>query len=171
MQQAGASVLGVLIAFATWHIFGLDAVSLGAAVLVGLIVGSVVGLVVNVVLWPPPRRAVPSRMQAAEGFAPIVNRLAQAVAETRSMAHTIQSVPARSGITISGDALGLDRTVTADSGGSRGSPMADADEVEAARVELTAQQVPRPSLPRPRCRIQRRPRGQTRRAQARLRSC
>jgi uncharacterized membrane protein YccC len=37
-----------------------------------------------------PRRAVPQRMQAAEGFVPIVNRLAQAVAETRSMARTIR---------------------------------------------------------------------------------
>jgi uncharacterized membrane protein YccC len=197
-QQAGASVLGVLIGFAAWHVFGLDAVSLGAAVLAGLVVGSVrgvraetttaatavvvlttgyidksgmlaarladtgigiaVGLLVNVVVWPPlrdrsaanqidviddrvgdllvhiaaqlhsgftagdvdgwiartdeldkdldrawsvieearesgrlnPRRAVPQRMQAAEDFVPIVNRLAQAVAETRSMARTIR---------------------------------------------------------------------------------
>ena len=37
-----------------------------------------------------PRRAVPQRMQSAEGFVPIVNRLAQAVAETRSMARTIR---------------------------------------------------------------------------------
>ena len=37
-----------------------------------------------------PRRAVPQRMQAAERFVPIVNRLAQAVAETRSMARTIR---------------------------------------------------------------------------------
>jgi len=44
VQQAGASVLGVLIAFAAWHIFGLDAVSLGAAVLAGLVVGSVRGV-------------------------------------------------------------------------------------------------------------------------------
>jgi len=198
MQQAGASVLGVLIAFAAWHLFGLDAVGLGAAVLAGLVVGSVrgvraetttaatavvvlttgyidksgmlaarladtgigiaVGLIVNVIVWPPlrdrsaanqidliddrvggllvdiaaqlqggyaaddvdgwiartdeleneidrawrvieearesgrlnPRRAVPQRMEAAEGLVPIVNRLAQAVAETRSMARTIR---------------------------------------------------------------------------------
>ena len=198
VQQAAASVLGVLIAFAAWHAFGLDAVSLAAAVLAGLLIGSVrgvraetttaatavvvlttgyldksgmlaarladtgigilVGLVVNLVVWPPlrdrsaanqidliddrvgdlladmatrlgegftaddvdnwiartddldkdidrawkviaearesgrlnPRRAAPVRMQAAEGFVPIVNRLAQAVAETRSMARTIR---------------------------------------------------------------------------------
>jgi hypothetical protein len=198
IEQAAASVLGVLIAFAAWHVFGLDAISLGAAVLVGLVVGSVrgvraetttaatavvvlttgyidksgmlaarladtgigiaVGLLVNAIVWPPlrdrsaakhidviddrvggllvdiaaqlqngyaeddvkgwigrtdalandidnawsvieearesgrlnPRRAVPHRMQSAEGFVPIVNRLAQAVAETRSMARTIR---------------------------------------------------------------------------------
>jgi hypothetical protein len=198
VQQAGASVLGVLIGFGAWHLFGLDAISLGAAVLVGLLVGSVrgvraetttaatavvvlttgyidksgmlaarladtgigilVGLLVNVMVWPPlrdrtaanqidviddrvgdlltdiaaqlqrgysaddvegwiartdelandidrawsvieearesgrlnPRRAAPQRMQSAEGFVPIVNRLAQAVAETRSMARTIR---------------------------------------------------------------------------------
>lgn len=197
-QQAGASVLGVLIAFAAWRIFGLDAVALGAAALAGLVVGStrgvraetttaatavivlttgypgqsgmlaarladtgigiVVGLLVNLVIWPPlrdrpaaeridvidgrvgellagiatqlergltaddpdgwiartdeldmdidrawrdieearesgrlnPRRAVPQRMQAAEGLVPILSRLAQAVAETRSMARTIR---------------------------------------------------------------------------------
>lgn len=44
MQQAGASVLGVLIGFAAWHLFGLDAVGLGAAVLAGLVVGSVPGV-------------------------------------------------------------------------------------------------------------------------------
>jgi uncharacterized membrane protein YgaE (UPF0421/DUF939 family) len=198
VQQAAASVLGVLIGFAAWHAFGLGAVSLAAAVLVGLVVGSVrgvraetttaatavvvlttgyidksgmlaarladtgigivVGLLVNLVVWPPLRdrsaashidtiddrvgelltdmaarlqngfttddvdgwiartdrldndldrawsvigearesgrlnlrRAAPQRMRAAEGFVPIVNRLAQAVAETRSMARTIR---------------------------------------------------------------------------------
>jgi uncharacterized membrane protein YgaE (UPF0421/DUF939 family) len=198
VQQAAASVLGVLIGFAAWHLFGLDTISLAAAVLAGLAVGSVrgvraetttaatavvvlttgyidksgmlaarladtgigivVGLLVNLVVWPPlrdrsaanhidliddrigellsemaarlrkgfttddvegwiartdeldndldrawtvigearesgrlnPRRAVPQRMRAAEGFVPIVNRLAQAVAETRSMARTIR---------------------------------------------------------------------------------
>jgi uncharacterized membrane protein YgaE (UPF0421/DUF939 family) len=198
LQQAGASVLGVLIGFAAWRIFGLGAISLGAAVLAGLLVGAVrgvraettiaatavvvlttgyidksgmlaarladtgigiaVGLLVNAIVWPPlrdrsaanqidviddrvgglltdiaaqirtgtsadyfdgwiartdeldndinrawsvieearesgrlnPRRAVPQRMQAAERFVPIVNRLAQAVAETRSMARTIR---------------------------------------------------------------------------------
>jgi uncharacterized membrane protein YccC len=191
-------VLGVLIGFAAWRIFGLDAVSLAAAVLAGLLVGSLrgvraetttaatavvvlttgyidksgmlaarladtgigiaVGLLVNVMVWPPlrdrsaanqidviddrvgdlladiaaqlrggstaddvdgwiartdeldkdidrawkvieearesgrlnPRRAVPQRMEAAEDFVPIVNRLAQAIAETRSMARTIR---------------------------------------------------------------------------------
>lgn len=198
LQQAAASVLGVLIGFGAWFIFGLGAVSVGVAVLAGLLVSSlrgvrtdttiaaaavvvlttgyidksgmlaarladtgigiVVGLSVNVIVWPPlrdrsaanhidiiddrvgdlltdiatqmrkgtsgddvdrwiartdeldndidrawsvieearesgrlnPRWAVPQRMQAAERFVPIVNRLAQAVAETRSMAHTIR---------------------------------------------------------------------------------
>src|SRR5262249_34068228 len=44
LQQAGASVLGVLIGFAAWRIFGLGAVSLGAAVPAGLIVGWVRGV-------------------------------------------------------------------------------------------------------------------------------
>lgn len=200
VQQAAASVLGVLIGFAAWRIFGLDAVSLAAAVLAGMLVGSVrgvradtttaatavvvlttgyidksgmlaarladtgigiaVGLLVNVIVWPPlrdrsaanqidviddrvgdlladiaaqlrggftaddvdawiartdelqkdidrawnvieearesgrlnPRRAVPQRMEAAKDFVPIVNRLAQAIAETRSMARTIRIV-------------------------------------------------------------------------------
>jgi uncharacterized membrane protein YgaE (UPF0421/DUF939 family) len=197
-QQAGASVLGVLIAFAAARLIGLDAVSLAAAVFAGLVIGSVpgvraqtttaatavvvlttgyidksgmlaarladtgigiaVGLLINLIVWPPlrdrgaareidliddrvgellaeiathlergltdddtegwiaradeldddldrawsvleearesgrlnPRRAVPQRMEAAEGFAAIINRLAQAVAETRSMARTIR---------------------------------------------------------------------------------
>jgi uncharacterized membrane protein YccC len=37
-----------------------------------------------------PRRATPGRMNAAEGFAPILNHLDQAIAETRSMARTIR---------------------------------------------------------------------------------
>ena len=37
-----------------------------------------------------PRRAAPGRMNAAEGFAPILNHLDQAIAETRSMARTIR---------------------------------------------------------------------------------
>src|SRR5689334_21596327 len=44
VQQAAASVLGVLIGFAAWHAFGLNAASLGAAVLAGLLVGSVRGV-------------------------------------------------------------------------------------------------------------------------------
>jgi uncharacterized membrane protein YgaE (UPF0421/DUF939 family) len=195
IQQAGASVLGVLIAYAAWHTMGLSIGSLTAAVLAGLLAGSVrgvraqtttaatavvllttgylnnahmlaarledtgvgiaVGLLVNLLVWPPlrdrsaaeqidaiddrvgellgdiaeqlrggsndtdgwiartdeldndvdrawqvlaearesgrfnPRRATPSRMNATEGFVPILNRLAQAIAEIRSMARTI----------------------------------------------------------------------------------
>ena len=242
VQQAGASVLGVLIAFAVWHILGLSAVSLAAAVLAGLLAGSVrgvhdetttaatavvvlttgyidksgtlaarladtgigivVGLVVNLVVWPPlrdrsaanqidvidnrlggllaeiavqlrgrltaedidgwitradeladeiarawsvlrearesgrlnPRRAVPKRMQAAEGFAPILNRLAQAVAETHSMARTIRIArvpPERWDHDFREpwlDLLHRCGTAVAD---------ADASEVRSARVELT----------------------------------
>jgi hypothetical protein len=40
-----------------------------------------------------PRRAVPGRMRAAEGFDGILRRLEQAVAETRSMIGTISLVP------------------------------------------------------------------------------
>ena len=242
-QQAGASVLGVLIGFAAWHVFGLDAVSLGAAVLAGLVVGSVrgvraetttaatavvvlttgyidksgmlaarladtgigiaVGLLVNVVVWPPlrdrsaanqidviddrvgdllthiaaqlqsgftagdvdgwiartdeldkdldrawtvieearesgrlnPRRAVPRRMQAAEDFVPIVNRLAQAVAETRSMARTIRMarVPPE-------DWDAAFREPWLDLLHRSGTAIADADTsgVRAARTELSA---------------------------------
>jgi uncharacterized membrane protein YccC len=196
VQQAGASVLGVLIAYAAWHLMGLSIASVMVAVLAGLLTGSVrgvraqtttaatavvllttgylnngemlaarledtgigiaVGLLVNLVVWPPlrdrgaarqidaiddrvgelltrmtqqlrggssdidgwiartdeldrdvdrawgvlgearesgrfnPRRATAGRMDAAEGFVPILNRLAQAIAETRSMARTIR---------------------------------------------------------------------------------
>jgi uncharacterized membrane protein YccC len=196
VQQAGASVLGVLIAYAAWHLMGLSIASVTLAVLAGLLAGSVrgvraqtttaatavvllttgylnngemlaarledtgigiaVGLLVNLVVWPPlrdrgaarqidaiddrvgellthmaqqlrggssdidgwiartdeldsdvdrawgvlgearesgrfnPRRATAGRMDAAEGFVPILNRLAQAIAETRSMARTIR---------------------------------------------------------------------------------
>ncbi|MFZ0388541.1 MAG: aromatic acid exporter family protein [Solirubrobacteraceae bacterium] len=195
-QQAAASVLGVLIAFGAWRLLGLNAASLGLAVLAGLIVGSIrgvraetttaatalvvlttgylnngnmlvarledtgigiaVGLLVNLLVWPPlrdrsaarqidviddrvgqlladmaeqfrhgsadpddwiartselgndvnrawrvleearesgrfnPRRATAGRMNAAEEFAPILNRLDQAIAETRSMVRTIR---------------------------------------------------------------------------------
>jgi uncharacterized membrane protein YccC len=198
VQQAGASVLGVLFAFGAGHLFGLNALSLATAVLLGLIVGSLrglraetttaaatalvvlttgygdnggmlaarlldtgigisVGLLVNLLVWPPlrdrgaahqinaigekigvllgdialelrrggdrpepeawiarsdeldddidqawsileqaresgrlnPRPAAPVRMRTAEGFGDILTRLAQAVAETRSMARTI----------------------------------------------------------------------------------
>lgn len=197
-QQAGASVLGVLIAAGASAAFGADALSLGLAVLVGSLAGAVpglrapmttattavvvlttgyignngmlsdrlidtgigiaVGLLVNLLVWPPlrdraaarhidviddrlgelltriaaelrdgcavdaadawvaqtdrldrdvdrawrmleearqsgrlnPRPAVPQRMRAAEEMTHIINRLAQAVAETRSMARTIR---------------------------------------------------------------------------------
>jgi uncharacterized membrane protein YgaE (UPF0421/DUF939 family) len=197
-QQAGASVLGVLIASGVWQLFGISALALGAAVLAATLVGSVpglrapmttattavvvlttgyvgqngmladrlldtgigiaVGLLVNLLVWPPlrdraaarhidviddrlgellttiagelrdgcatdaaddwiartdrldadidrawrvleearqsgrlnPRRAVPERMRAAEKMTQIINRLAQAVAETRSLARTIR---------------------------------------------------------------------------------
>jgi uncharacterized membrane protein YgaE (UPF0421/DUF939 family) len=96
VQQAAASVIGVLVAFAAGHTFGLNAISLGAVVLVGLLAGSVpvfraetttaaatavvvlttgysdnggmlvarlfdtgtgiaVGLLVNLIVWPPLR--------------------------------------------------------------------------------------------------------------------
>lgn len=242
-QQAGASVLGVLIAFGAWHVFGLGAVSLAAAVLAGLVLGSVrgiqaetttaatavvvlttgyidksgtlaarladtgigiaTGLLVNAMVWPPlrdrsaakqidviddrvgdllvdiarqlesglgaddvdgwiartdqlddevdrawrvieearesgrlnPRRAVPHRMRTMEGFVPIVGRLAQAIAETRSMARTIRIVPVppeewdRSFREPWLDLL--HRSGTAVVG-------ADTGEVKAARTELTA---------------------------------
>jgi uncharacterized membrane protein YccC len=198
LQQAAASVLGVLFAFGAGHLFGVNALSLSAAVLCGLIVGSLrglraetttaaatalvvlttgygdnggmlvgrlldtgigiaVGLLVNLLVWPPlrdrgaarqinaigekigallgdialqlqegsdrpeaeawiassdeldddidrawkileqaresgrmnPRPAAHVRMRAADGFGDILTRLAQAVAETRSMARTI----------------------------------------------------------------------------------
>jgi uncharacterized membrane protein YgaE (UPF0421/DUF939 family) len=243
VQQAAASVLGVLIAFAAWRIFGLGATSLAVAVLAGLLVGSVrgvraetttaatavvvlttgyidrsgmlaarladtgigivVGLCVNVMVWPPlrdrtaanhidviddrvgdlltdiarqmrkgtsaddldgwiartdeldndidhawsaieearesgrlnPRRAVPQRMQAAERFVPIVNRLAQAVAETRSMARTIRiaRVPPE-------DWDHAFREPWLDLLHRSGSAVVDADtgELKAARAELSA---------------------------------
>jgi uncharacterized membrane protein YccC len=198
MQQAAASVLGVLFAFGAGHLFGLNAVSLALAVLLGLLAGSIrglrsetttaaataimvlttgysanggmlsarlldtgvgiaVGMLVNLLVWPPlrdrsaahqinvigegigvllrdiaeelghdragagpeswiarsgelddaidrawrilrqaresgrlnPRPAAPGRMRAAEGFSDILTRLAQTVADTRSMARTI----------------------------------------------------------------------------------
>jgi uncharacterized membrane protein YccC len=198
LQQGAASVLGVLIAFAAGHLFGLNALSLGAAVLVGLVAGSIrglraetttaaatalivlttgysndsgvlagrlvdtgvgigMGLLVNLLVWPPlrdrsaahqidsvgerigalltdivgdlrrgspdagpeqwiaateqldedideawgtlrqaresgrlnPRPAAPRRMRAAQSFGTLLERLGQAVAETRSLARTI----------------------------------------------------------------------------------
>ena len=204
-QQAGASVLGVLIASGAWQLFGGGALALGASVLAGMLAGAApglrapmttattavvvlttgyvgnsgmladrlidtgigiaVGLLVNLLVWPPlrdraaarhidviddrlgellteiaaelrdgcateaaddwiaqtdrldddldrawhvleearqsgrlnPRRAVPERMRAAEEMTQVINRLAQAVAETRSMARTIRVASARPG--------------------------------------------------------------------------
>jgi hypothetical protein len=195
-EQIAATVIGVLVAFGAGHVFGVNALSVGAVVQLGLIAGSmrglrtesttaaatalvvlttgysddggmlaarlldtgigiVVGLLVNLLVWPPlrdrgaahqidviddrigdllcdiagrtgafgewvdraneldeeikegwrvlgqaresgrlnPRRAVPGRMRAAEGFDGILRRLEQAVAETRSMIGTISLVP------------------------------------------------------------------------------
>ena len=44
VQQVGATVLGVLVASAAGHLFGVSALALGVAVLLGLIAGSVRGL-------------------------------------------------------------------------------------------------------------------------------
>jgi hypothetical protein len=44
VQQAAASVIGVLLAFAAGSAFGVGAVSLGLAILAGLLAGSVRGL-------------------------------------------------------------------------------------------------------------------------------
>ena len=44
VQQVGASVLGVLVAFAAGSVFGVNAISLGVVILVGLLAGSVRGL-------------------------------------------------------------------------------------------------------------------------------
>src|SRR3954467_7315344 len=44
VQQVGASVVGVLVAFAAGRLFGVTALSLGIVVLVGLLAGSVRGL-------------------------------------------------------------------------------------------------------------------------------
>ncbi len=43
-QQVGATVVGVLVAFAAGHMFGVSALSLGIAVLIGLAAGTVRGL-------------------------------------------------------------------------------------------------------------------------------
>ena len=197
-QQAGATVLGVLIACAGWRLWGSEALALGATVLAAMLLGALpglrapmttattavvvlttgyigrsgmladrlidtgigiaVGLLVNVLVWPPlrdraaarhvdviddhlgelltrmgdeladgceaeraddwishsdrldddvdrawraleearesgrfnPRRRAADRVRAAEEMTQIINRLAQAVAETRSMARTIR---------------------------------------------------------------------------------
>jgi uncharacterized membrane protein YgaE (UPF0421/DUF939 family) len=241
VQQAAASVLGVLIAYAAWHLMALSVASLGVAVLAGLVIGSVpgvraatttaatavvvlttgylnngemlvarledtgigimVGLLVNLLVWPPlrdrgaarqidviddhvgellaaiaeqlrdgssdvdgwitrtdeldadvdrawrvleearesgrfnPRRATPMRMNAAEGFVPILNRLAQTIAETRSMVRTIRVArvpPEEWDVSFREPWLNLlHRCGTAVAG-------ADLAELRAARAELTA---------------------------------
>jgi hypothetical protein len=47
VQQVGASVIGVLVAFGAGLLLGVDALSVGAVVLVGLLA--------NLVVWPPLR--------------------------------------------------------------------------------------------------------------------
>jgi hypothetical protein len=51
-QQAGASMLGVLIAAGASQIFGGDALALGTAVLVGMLAGAIPGL--RAPMTPPP---------------------------------------------------------------------------------------------------------------------
>jgi uncharacterized membrane protein YgaE (UPF0421/DUF939 family) len=241
-QQAGASVLGVLIASGAWQLFGASALGLGAAVLAGMLAGAVpgvrapmttaatavvvlttgyvgesgmladrlidtgigiaVGLLVNLLVWPPlrdraaarhidviddrlgellttiavelrdggatdaadnwiaqtdrldadidrawhvleearqsgrlnPRRAVPERMRAAEEMTQIINRLAQAVAETRSLARTIRVAsidPAQWNPEFREPWLGLLERAGA------AIEQADADGLRYARTELT----------------------------------
>jgi uncharacterized membrane protein YgaE (UPF0421/DUF939 family) len=238
-QQAGASVLGVLIAFGASSLFGGGALALGAAVLAAVLAGSVpglrapittattaavvltagyigkggmltarledtaigiaVGLLVNLLVWPPlrdraaarhidliddrlgdllcrmaadladgagreraddwiahadrldddvdrawrvleearesgrlnPRPSAAPRMRAAEEMTQIVNRLAQAVAETRSMARTMRVGLAEwdPGFRDSWQTL-LERA-----GSAVGA--ADADRIRAVRADLT----------------------------------
>ncbi len=118
-EQVGAAVLGVLLAFAAGSVFGLGAVSLGLAVLFGLLAGSVrgqrseattaaatalvvlttgysddgsmlvdrlfdtgigvaVGLLVNLLVWPPLRdRAAAHRIDAIDdGIGALLQRIA-----------------------------------------------------------------------------------------------
>jgi cell shape-determining protein MreD len=244
VQQVGASVLGVLVAFAAGSVIGVNALSLGLAILVGLIAGSVrglraetttaaatalvvlttgysddghmlvsrlldtgigiaVGLLVNLIVWPPlrdraaahhvdaiddrigellsdvagtlrrgcgpsdvddwiartadldhdidqawsvvrqaresgrlnPRRTAPGRMRAARGLDAILDRLEQAVAETRSMARTIRLgavAPEDWDPNFRTPWLGLlQRAGTAIAG-------ADVDEIKAVRADLDA---------------------------------
>lgn len=82
-----------------------------------------------------PRRAVPERMHAAESFASILNRLAQAVAETRSMAHTVRvaRVPPPDW-----DPSFIDPWLELLHRSGMAVGQADVSELKAARAELTA---------------------------------
>ena len=81
-----------------------------------------------------PRRAVPERMRAAEEMTQIINRLAQAVAETRSLARTIRVASHRPG----GVEPGVSRAVAGAAGAcGRGHRERDADGLRPARAELT----------------------------------
>jgi hypothetical protein len=244
VQQVGASVLGVLLAFAAGSALGLNALSLGIVLLAGLLAGSVrglraetttaaatalvvltagysddggmlvarlldtgigiaVGLLVNLLVWPPlrdraaahqvgviddrigallsdmagalrrgctpedvdgwiartseldhdidqawtvvrqaresgrfnPRRGASDRMRAAADFGPILERVEDAVAETRSMARTIRLAQLRPEDWYPGFRTPwlelLQRAGDAVSG-------ADRDAVEAARADLDA---------------------------------
>jgi uncharacterized membrane protein YccC len=244
VQQVGATVLGVLLAFAAGSLFGLSAVSLGSAVLVGLIAGSLrglrsetttaaatalvvlttgysddggmlvsrlldtaigigVGLLINLVVWPPlrdrgaahridaiddrvgellgvmaarlrrgalpadvggwvtrtneldedidqawmllgqaresgrlnPRRAAPQRMRATDDFGEILTRLEQAVAETRSMARTIQLSSASP---LEWDPAFREPWVELLRRAGTGIAHADVDAIHAARTDLDA---------------------------------
>jgi hypothetical protein len=238
LQQVGASLIGVLLAFAAGALLGLNVLSLGAVVLAGLLFGAIrplrletttaaatalvvlttgysddggmllsrlaetglgaaVGLLVNLLVWPPlrdrgaaaridaiddrigdlliemagalrggdvdvrgwiartreldgdveeawrargqaresgrlnPRRAAHGRMHDAERFDDILDRLEQAVAETRSLADTVRLAP------------GLDRDFTARWAGllhRTGAAVADADAAAlgAVRADLEA---------------------------------
>src|SRR3954451_3023245 len=242
VQQVGATVLGVLVAFALGSALGLNALSLGIAILVGLLAGSVrglraetttaaatalvvlttgasddpgmlvmrlldtgigigVGLLVNLLVWPPlrdrtaarqvdviddrlgellcevaeairggyspedvddwlsrtteldhdieqawgvvhqahesgrwnPRSGAPERMRAAEGFGSVLERLEQAVAETRSMTLTLRRVHLRSEQWEPGF---LGRWLELLRGAGTAISAADVEAVETAREEL-----------------------------------
>ena len=55
LRQAAAAVLGVLLAFGLGHVFGLNALSLGLATVLGLIAGSLPGIGPIPRPWQRPR--------------------------------------------------------------------------------------------------------------------